>query len=189
MTIADLQNEINSINDLRFQELVIDILNRSPVSFWEIPASTTGKYHPEYTLGRGGLVRHVKAATQILNYILDLEYCKSLIPAVERDCMRVAILIHDCEKCKHKHEHSRFEHPLIIANRVRNYKGMYENITDDELELIAQLCESHMGEWHTSKHSPITLPKPHTYEQFIVHLADFLASRKNITISINKGNK
>ena len=42
------------------------ILEMLPDYFYEIPASLSGKYHPAFSLSKGGLVRHVKVAMRIL---------------------------------------------------------------------------------------------------------------------------
>ena len=41
------------------------MIEKLPDYFFEIPASSTGKYHPEYATGKGGLLRHTKAAVRI----------------------------------------------------------------------------------------------------------------------------
>ena len=45
-----------------------------PEYFFEVAASSTGKYHPVYALGVGGLVRHTIAAVEIANemYRMDM---------------------------------------------------------------------------------------------------------------------
>ena len=40
-------------------KIMIELL---PDYFFNVPASSTGKYHPEFSLGDGGLVRHTKFA-------------------------------------------------------------------------------------------------------------------------------
>ena len=45
---------------------------------------------------------------------------------------------------------------------------------------IARLCESHSGEWTSTKRSKTVLPKPENDEQFFVHMCDYLASRSNL---------
>ena len=57
-----LENEINLINDDRLKENVKIILNNLPDYFYKIQAASSGKYHPTYALGDGGLIRHTKAA-------------------------------------------------------------------------------------------------------------------------------
>ena len=57
--------EINYIKDKRLRDNLVIILNMLPDYFYEVPASSTGKYHPSFSLGEGGLVRHSKVATRI----------------------------------------------------------------------------------------------------------------------------
>ena len=42
-----------------------------PNYFFEVPASSTGKYHPEFALGDGGLIRHTKVAVRIAYELLN----------------------------------------------------------------------------------------------------------------------
>ena len=65
--------------------------------------------------------------------------------------------------------------------------GMY--LEDDDLEDIARLIETHMGQWNTDKREDIILPKPKSELGKIVHLADYLASRKDIDISFADDNQ
>lgn len=53
---------INEIGDPKIQEIVEECLQKCPKEFYTMPASTTGKYHPPFALGEGGLVRHTLAA-------------------------------------------------------------------------------------------------------------------------------
>ena len=48
---------------------------------------------------------------------------------------------------------------------------------------IAALVESHMGRWNTDPRSGIKLPLPLTPLERLVHCADYLASRKDITLA------
>lgn len=48
---------INEIGDPKIQEIVEECLQKCPKEFYTMPASTTGKYHPPFALGEGGLVR------------------------------------------------------------------------------------------------------------------------------------
>ena len=59
------KTEIGYIKNLRYQENIKILVELLPDYFFEIPASSTGKYHPSYALGDGGLVRHVKVAVRI----------------------------------------------------------------------------------------------------------------------------
>jgi hypothetical protein len=160
-----------------------------PNYIWEVGASSTGKYHPEYSLGLGGLMRHQIAVVRFLNYFFDLEQYNTKFTSRECDLMRVAGLVHDGRKSGEQSDYQRskftkFDHPLQMANVIRGYDGQYLN--HDELEFIAHCVESHMGQWATDKKSSVVLPKPiDEYQQF-VHLADYLASRKDLTMAFDK---
>ena len=84
-----------------------------------------------------------------------------------------------------------FDHPLLMADAVRAYKGN-NIISDEEIEIIAHSIESHMGQWNTSnkvKDKGIILPKPNDKYQEIVHLADYLASRKPLEMEFDDWKK
>ena len=64
------KTEINYIKNPEYQrnaEILIELL---PDYFFEVPASSTGKYHPKFASGDGGLVRHTKAAVRIAYELL-----------------------------------------------------------------------------------------------------------------------
>ena len=154
-----------------------------PDYFFHVPASSTGKYHPSYSLGEGGLLRHTLAVVKFLNYFLGLESFGALFTSRERDLLRIAAIMHDSRKSgsQEDYEHSkwtRFEHPLLAAKVVKKTEGL----NPPEKDYIAEAIESHMGQWNTDKRSSVKLPKPTNAPSMLVHLADYLASRKDITV-------
>ena len=171
-------------DDIReFAKVLVEGL---PSYIWEVGASSTGKYHPAYSLGQGGLMRHQIAVVRFLNYFFELEQYKTPLGDRKMDLMRVAGLIHDGRKSGEqtdyqKSKYTKFDHPIQMANVVRSYDGKYLN--HDELEFIAHCVESHMGQWSTDKKSSTVLPKPLDVYQHFVHLADYLASRKDLTMA------
>lgn len=78
-----------------------------------------------------------------------------------------------------KNKFTKFDHPLLAANEIRTLIGF---ISEEELELVATTIESHMGQWNTDKRSKVVLPLPENKYQKILHLADYLASRKDIEV-------
>lgn len=185
MTLAErfFKEELEQFENEDIQDFCIELLNTAPDYFWQISASSTGKYHPDYTIGFMGLAKHVKAATKFLNYMLSIDCIKNQFTSRERDLLRTAIMNHDDEKLgRNGSQYTLFKHPLLIAERIREYKG-YEWLPDDELDYIALSCESHMGQFNTDKRSKAELPLPKTKAQQIVHLSDYLASRKDLEVS------
>lgn len=179
--LATIVNE-----DIReFAKVLVEGL---PNYIWEVGASSTGKYHPAYSLGVGGLMRHQIAVVRFLNFFFELEQYKVQFTSREMDLMRVAGLVHDGRKSGEQADYERskftkFDHPIQMANVVRSYEGKYLN--HDELVFIAHCIESHMGQWNTDRKSSVVLEKPKDGYQFFVHLADYLASRKDLTMAFD----
>lgn len=173
-------------DDIReFAKVLVDGL---PDYIWHVGASSTGKYHPAYSLGDGGLMRHQIAVVRFLNYFFELEQYNTKFTSREMDLMRVAGLCHDGRKSGEQTDYERskftkFDHPLQMANVIRSYDGQYLN--HDELEFMAHCIESHMGQWSTDRKSSVVLPKPMDEYQHFVHLADYLASRKDLTMAFD----
>ena len=59
------KREVNYLKNERYRENANKLIELLPDYFFEVPASSTGKYHPAFSLGDGGLVRHTKAAVRI----------------------------------------------------------------------------------------------------------------------------
>ena len=192
-------NELNTFANEDIKELAKVLLDDAPDYFFKVAASSTGKYHPSYALGDGGLMRHTKAVVRFFNHIIGIEQNSSLFTDRELDLGRTACLIHDIQKSGdattyaeksnngEKKVFTVFDHPLLAAKYVMGYKGQFLN--DGELEYIASCVSSHMGEWSTDKRSSIVLPKPETEMQKMVHLADYLASRKDIEMQFDASEK
>ena len=52
------------------------------------------------------------------------------------------------------------------------------------IDLIAELIESHSGQWNTSSRSDLVLPLPKSAAQVIIHLCDYLVSRKDVKVEL-----
>lgn len=173
-------------DDIReFAEVLLDDL---PDYIWHVGASSTGKYHPEYSLGEGGLMRHQIAVVRFLNFFFELEQYNADLDDREMDLMRVAGLVHDGRKSGEQSDYERskftkFDHPIQMAKVVLGYDGKYLNRR--ELVFISECIKSHMGQWSTDRKSGVELPKPITPFQEFVHLADYLASRKDLTMAFD----
>ena len=191
--------ELETIVNEDIREFAKKLLDDAPEYFYHVAASSTGKYHPQISLGDGGLMRHTKAVVRFFNHIIGIEQNSSLFTDRELDLGRAACLIHDIQKSGdattyaeksnngEKKVFTVFEHPLLAAKYVMNYKGQYLN--EKELNYIASCVSTHMGQWATDKKSSVVLPKPETEMQKMVHLADYLASRKDIEMQFDDSEK
>lgn len=177
---------LETIQDDEIRTFAYILVDNLPSYIWEVGASSTGKYHPAYSLGQGGLMRHQIAVVRFLNFFFELEQYNTKFTSREQDLMRVAGLVHDGRKSGEQADYERskftkFDHPLQMANVIRSYDGQY--LTHEDIELMAHCVESHMGQWSTDRKSKMVLPKPTDEYQYFVHLADYLASRKDLTMA------
>lgn len=175
---------LNTIENEDIRHFAEECIETIPDYFWEVGASSTGKYHPQYALGELGLARHTCALVRFLNHILNVDCFGDKFTSREKDLMRVAGMMHDTRKSGDdtdyaKSKYTKFDHPLLAANEIRNLIGF---ISPEELEIVATTIESHMGQWNTNKRSSVVLPLPTNKYQKMVHLADYLASRKDIEV-------
>lgn len=170
----------DKIEDKHVKEIVNECLDNAPDYFWDMPASTTGKYHPEYALGEGGLVRHTLSVCYYADSLLSLEMFKSLQES--KDYILAACILHDVmKKGKNAKKFTAFEHPEDAAEFVENVGNELKSCDiayGPKSKVIASLIRTHMGQWNTAKYSSVTLQKPSTNEQKFVHLCDYIASRK-----------
>lgn len=176
------EEELNSIEDKTIRKLTIKVLQKVNEKFFVEPASSTGKYHPTYAQGEGGLYRHVCAAVKIANCLLELEYYDKLFSNTVKDYIRAALILHDCCKSgiNFEKEFTCHEHPLLACKLIEDTLGHCE-YTD----AVCNLIKTHMGQWTKRRESKIELPKPETNVQMFVHTCDYLASRKFLEITFD----
>ena len=177
-----LNRELGYIKDERIRKSCEIILDLLPDYFYEIPASSTGKYHPDFSLGDGGLVRHVKVAVRLAKELLDNPCIGDKYKNNKKDILIFTLILHDGLKSGLTHEkYTRADHPTLIKNFVNENKDKI-NLTDKELDLFSHAVESHMGYWNTDYNGNEILPRPKTkYEKF-VHMCDFLSSKKFLDV-------
>lgn len=182
------KTEINYIKNNNYKENTKILLEQVPDYFFEIPASSTGKYHPSFSQGSQGLVRHTKVALKIAKDILDIEYMNNGFTENEKDLILIAILFHDTQKLgKNQEKYTRFDHPLLAASFIEEHKEK-TTFTKQEIELLKQMISAHMGQWNTNNYSNIILPKPKNKYEFFVHMCDYLSSKKYLDIKFDQNN-
>ena len=173
--------EISYIQDERIKNSLKIILDKLPEYFYEIPTSSTGKYHPAFSNGNGGLVRHTKAAIRIAKELMD-NTALTNFNQKEKDLIIFAIAVHDGLKSGlKKSEYTAFDHPLQISKFIQDNKNEL-SLTDEELNLICRCVETHMGPWTTDYRGNEILQSPKDKYQRFVHMCDYLSSRKFLDI-------
>lgn len=186
--INKLQIELNYIKNPRYKESAEVIIGLLPDYFFEVPASSTGKYHPSFSLGDGGLLRHTKAAVRIAYEMFNDESITGAYSNNEKDLMLIALMLHDGLKSGlEKSDYTKFEHPLLICEYIKENQ-VKTKFTDKEINFITHVISSHMGPWNTNNYSEVILPKPESKFQRFVHMCDYLASRKFLDVKFDNDN-
>ena len=177
-------------------EIIIAYLNEIvPDYFWNVPASSSGKYHPEMSSGEGGLVRHTIMAAEVLLQLSRLD----LYNDADKYTAICAVLIHDTFKNGYTYSGKTVEsHPQIAADEFRCFATDYISIavseiscknplTDNQISLLERIIKKwimgvsdavarHMGQWYVPTYSIGNITK--TVE--LVIMSDYISSRKFI---------
>lgn len=173
--------EYNYIKDNKKREDLKYLVSNLPDYFFEIPASSTGKYHPKFASTENGLVKHTKVAVRIAKELLDNPGLNNFKDN-EKDIIIMALVLHDGFKSGVvKEKYTRFDHPLLAADFIRKQKDNI-SLNEVELDLITRVISSHMGIWNKDYNGNEVLPIPKDkYERF-VHMCDYLSSKKFINV-------
>ena len=140
-------------NDIRY------LVSKLPDYFFEIPASSTGKYHPDFASTSHGLVKHTKVAVRIAKELLDNPGLNNFTDD-EKDIIIMALILHDgCKSGMVKEKYTRFDHPLIICDLINENRSKL-SLNDDEVDLLTKIISSHMGIWNKDYNGNEVLPIP-----------------------------
>lgn len=159
------ERELAAIQDETLRGFVRACLGAAPAYFWHFPASGSGRHHPAFALGEGGLVRHTKAAAAVF-----LEFAAAGCPCADPDACVAALILHDTVKYgipPAVAPQALPEHPLLPELHYAHLRGM---LPDAAWEAVFSRVRAHMGRW-----GPVM---PATPDEWLVHLADYVASRK-----------
>lgn len=189
-----LNFEVSLISNLEIQKLVQDIIKRKVPDYIETEwASSTGKYHPTDEMGNPEtILAHTKSVTRVMKLIINHPYNCNDFDDYTKDIMIAACILHD--SCKYGYpnksgEYTLHEHPLLVRENLYPYSTIYNR---DRLKIFNDICdliETHHGPWINNSHSEIVLPEVTTRAQYLVHMADYLASRKiikTVTLDTNQ---
>lgn len=182
--VSYFNKEYNYIKDNRKREDLKYLVSELPDYFFEIPASSTGKYHPEFAGTKNGLVKHTKVAVRIAKELLDNPGLNNFKDN-EKDIIIMALVLHDgLKKGMPEEKYTKVDHPLLAADFIRKHKDKL-SLTSDELDLITRVVSSHMGIWNKDFNDNEVLPIPKDkYERF-VHMCDYLSSKKFINVEFD----
>lgn len=166
--------ELATIQNKEIKEFVLDVFDKfTPDCFWAVPYSTSGKYHPQVSLGVGGLVRHIKL---VVWWGLELLRAWPNTPEEVNDEVIAALILHDLLKngcgfntsnhgiglwwalVKRYGTDNPRKHRIMVA--IRDHMGKWtEDFKKDSDDIVDNILSGHI----------ICIT---------THLADYCASRK-----------
>jgi hypothetical protein len=176
--IKAFEEELKFIVNPQIKLFAETAIGSLPDYFFEIPSSSSNRYHPAYANGVGGLVRHSKAATRIAVELFRTDLWS--FTDDEKDLILAGLMIHDGYKSGTVQEKfSRADHPNIIAFEISHNKDLTNLLTSEQMDFVVNNLKKHMGKWveDYKTHEQI-LDKPKTTAERFTHLSDYLASRK-----------
>ena len=165
--------------------IVYAVLGKAQREFFTAPSSSSGKYHPEDEINEGGLVLHTLRVVKMADELAGLPWNWEVLQIENYsgyDVLIASAILHDCCKSGKGNwgKHTVAEHPLLAAELVLEVCGK-NRITRG----IANTIASHMGCSHKDRDwNKAGLPVPKTLCQKLLHEADYLASRKAFSITI-----
>lgn len=176
-TIKLFEREIDLIvnEDLRMA-VKSYMMECTPDYFWTDGASSSGKYHPAFSQGLGGLVRHTKAVVMFAEELLRMS-SYAYMKEEHKDYVIAACIMHDTQKYGvgtfDKTEYKN--HAVNAAYAFAEYCA--RNTDYKPSEYLLDAMKAHMGQWSTNKED-----RPSTNIDRCVHMADYMASRSFLDI-------
>lgn len=174
------EKELSLIKDESLRAVVYGYMYDSeyvPDYFWTDGASASGKFHPKFSHGIGGLVRHTKAVVMFAEELLRMS-SYAYMREEYKDYVIAACIIHDTVKYGWGKEIDKSEYADHADNAAKSFEEYCKNYTNYTPHyLLLQAVRSHMGQWSTDRDD-----RPFTSVDRCVHMADYMASRSFIDI-------
>lgn len=172
LTESELRRRLPEIETIVSDELydatVETFLRGCPDHFWELPSSSTGKYHADDETGTYGNWLHVKRVFTTYLTLSRTYLEQHLITEAEREAGKSAALLHDMLKYgwpSENNEHTVNNHDVIGAQVAAEFGDLPKE--------VVEAIHSHNGAWGEGT-NPTT-----AYEQ-ILHLSDYTASKPHL---------
>ena len=172
------EREINLIVNEELRMAVKSYMEEAtPDYFWTDGASSSGKFHPAFSQGVGGLVRHTKAVVMFAEELLRMS-SYAYMKDEYKDYVIAACIIHDTMKYGlgefDKSEYKNHARNAAIAFSEYCMESGPDYYCSD---FLLNAIRSHMGQWSTERED-----RPFTSIDRCVHMADYMASRNFIDI-------
>ena len=176
-------NELAYIKNENLRKFAEELIANADDYFFVVPASSSGKYHPQFALGDGGLVRHTRCVAYFAKAMAE----SFNFNQEDSDLLVIAALAHDIKKQGNNTGHTVREHPMLASDYVCHIMEKFgeDVITNEQIQKICCAVASHMGKWEnlpewTRGKEPFPMPS-NDFEKAL-QAADYVASRKAIEV-------
>ena len=174
-------NEFKYISNENLRNFAEELIANANDYFFVVPASSSGKYHPQFDLGDGGLVRHTRCVAFYAKCIAESREMNQ----EETDLLIISALAHDIKKQGENSKYTVHEHPTLASDYVNEIAKKFSNrqITKKQIQMICGAVASHMGKWgHNAEfiRGKEPLPLPSNEFERALQAADYIASRKEL---------
>ena len=170
------EREIELIQSEDYRMFIRNYLDEYvPDYFWEIGASSSGKYHPQFSQGEGGLVRHTKAVVMFAEELLRMSSYMYMSEEF-KDYVIMACILHDtCKYGSDTFDKEKYKYHAMLASV--NVANCWEEYFEEQAPVFfTNAIKTHMGQWSEKE------DRPFTNIDRCVHMADYMASRNFIDI-------
>lgn len=152
------------------------MLNWAPEYAFEIPSSSTGKYHPPDENNEGGNVLHTKRVFLAYEQLARSYIQQHKIDAVEYHSGQAAALLHDLFKAGWPSSPDQHvaDHGVIVADLIEEKTALPQ--------MVADCCRSHNGAWGEGD-------SPDSDLEQLVHMADMTVSPRWYYSDVYKPNE
>ncbi len=167
---------MSSIENDSIRSWTMAMMAHAPQAFWDKASSSTGKYHKEDENGKEGQVIHTLRVIAVAEHLARMADLNDL----DRDILISAASLHDI--CKYgiagESEHTLSEHPQLVKSFWERNILILPNCK--YAKQIIDTILQHSGRW-----GGLPLPTPTKLGE-LLHIADFISSRHNIYVDLNK---
>ena len=190
------QEVLEKMENKDIAKLVDNILSDIPQKFWEVPSSSTGKYHPPENNEDGGLIKHtlklVQVAAELMRFFEDKSEGEKSSNKISvkgednpylLDHFIAAGILHDAYKygLDWEKKYTTREHASDSAKivKIASRQERTPDIDPDDIEKICKLVECHMSRWSYPDPAPAK-----NKAELLIQLADYIAARKTISFTL-----
>lgn len=171
-----LNDIINQIHNQDIVNFTIECLKDAPSELETIPASTSGKYHPEEATKEGGLIWHIQRACWFGYQFIQAYQWEN--DDIRGDIIISALLLHDIGKKGHYSKYWEYvDHPKVAAEMIERHKNM---LPEKVFKLIQGCVKHHMGPFG-GKFWKKDIGKYNILE-LTVYNADYMSSKKSLRV-------